>query len=178
MRILSVKQMKQLVEDTYRNSENTINENTPEGGIVFYEIEYEAIKDSYGKIQWQLIPDCSDNPSLMVTDGKFGATELIPCQFSYLPLNNSYWVENNLIDGLNPIENKDWDLYKTSNYFSFDWNIYEFVDYEDEKYTQGVTNIMPGMKMTNFVVFNKNEIQMMIDLLSKGLNIKGCDLDD
>ena len=114
----------------------------------------------------------------MVTDGKFGATELIPCQFSYLPLNNSYWVENNLIDGLNPIENKDWDLYKTSSYFSFDWNIYEFVDYEDEKYTQGVTNIMPGMKMTNFVVFNKNEIQMMIDLLSKGLNIKGCDLDD
>ena len=50
MRILSVKQMKQLIEDTYRNSENTINENTPEGGIVFYEIEYEAIKDSYGKI--------------------------------------------------------------------------------------------------------------------------------
>lgn len=166
MRILSVKQMKQLVE------------NTPEGGIVFFEIEYEAIKDRYGEIQWQLTPDCSDNPSLMVTDGKLGATELIHCQFSYLPLNNSYWTENNLIDGLNPIENKDCDLYKTYSYFNFDWNIYEFVDYEDENFTQCVTNIMPGTKMTNFVVLNKNEIQMMIDLLSKGLNIKGCDLDD
>ena len=166
MRILSIKQMKQLVE------------NTPEGGIVFFEIEYEAIKDRYGEIQWQLTSDCSDNPSLMVTDGKFGATELIHCQFSYLPLNNSYWTENNLIDGLNPIENNDWDLHKTYSYFNFDWNIYEFVDYEDENFTQCVTNIMPGMKMTNIVVLNKNEIQMMIDLLSKGLNIKGCDLDD
>lgn len=46
--------------------------NTPEGGIVFYEVGYEAVKDSYGEIQWQV--DCygTDNPkTLLVTNGIF-----------------------------------------------------------------------------------------------------------
>lgn len=166
MRILSIKQMKQLIE------------NAPEGGIVFYEIEYEAIKDSYGEIQWQLNSESYHNPQLLVTDGKFGATELVLYMGGFPCYNNSAWVKNNLIDGLNPIENNDFESYNSSELFDFDWNINEFPDYDNKEYVKGKINIMPGMKMTNFVVFNKNEIQMMIDLLNKALKVKGVDLDD
>ena len=166
MRILSVKQMKQLIN------------NTPEGGIIFYEVGYEAVKDSYGEIQWKINAYGTDSPDLMVTNGVFGATNLIPESDGFPSYNLSKWDEMDLIDGLNPIENKDSECYNQSELFDFDWNINEYIDYDDEEYTQGKINIMPGETTNMFVVLNKNEIKMMIDLLNKALKVEGCDLDD
>lgn len=112
--------------------------------------------------------------------GFFGATELIPSCDDFPCYNNSEWSEKLLIDGLNPIENNDYKQYNQSECFDFDWNINEYSDFtKDNKDYDSIKDcITSGTKMTQFVVLNKKEVQMMIDLLNNALKVKGCDLDD